>query len=302
VVASGTFTQVGSTTTYSANIPARLPIPTFGIGFFAAACGSAPAPAPWPFRYYDPSGTVKDANGNPVAGASVTLSRADSASGPFTVVPNGSDVMSPENRRNPDTTLDDGTYAWDVTGGFYTVHAEKNGCTADSAVLTVPPPATGIDLVLACPPAPAPSAPAPAAATPVSSSGSGSSAAPAATPPAQAPAPVVVPAVQAAPTIANALLHVRHVRGTWIETASFSVDETVVLRVRALGTAGRPLALAPGSVVAGVRTGRPHPDLVARSAAGAVTATLRTSARPLQLELVATNSDGTATRLLVPVR
>jgi len=41
-------------------------------------------------------GKVSDAQGKPVEGATVTLFRSDSAAGPFTVVPNGSTIMSPE--------------------------------------------------------------------------------------------------------------------------------------------------------------------------------------------------------------
>jgi CSLREA domain-containing protein len=300
VVASGTFTQVGSTTNYTANIPAHLPLPQGGIGFFAAACGSAPVPSPWPFRYYDPSGTVKDAGGNAVAGATVTLLRSDSAGGPFTAVVNGSDVMSPENRRNPDTTLADGSYAWDVTGGFYKVHADKNGCTADSAVLQVPPPATGIDLVLSCPAAPAPTT----TTTPLSGGGGGGGGGGP-----SAPAPVVqvtppaavTPAKQAAPSVSGTARE-QHAKNGWLVAAALNVDERTVVHVRLLDAHGRALTLAAGSVLNGVRSGRPHVELATTSAGGALAASLRTAAHARQLEIVAVNGDGISTRVLVPVR
>src|SRR5207244_13303630 len=131
-LATGTFTPVPGAppNTYQATIPAHV---GSGLATFAVACGIPPNP--WTLRYYDPSGTVRDGAGNAVAGATVTLLRSDTAGGPFVALLNGSDTMSPENRRNPDLTLGDGTYAWDVAEGFYRVHAEKDGCTADSAVV-----------------------------------------------------------------------------------------------------------------------------------------------------------------------
>jgi hypothetical protein len=109
--------------------------------------------------YVDPSGVVVDQHGNPVAGATVTLLRADSAAGPFTAVPDGSALMSPGNRANPDLTTADGTFGWDVLTGYYEVTAHKDGCTdpADpgsgtvtSAMFPVPPAVTDLRLVLSC--------------------------------------------------------------------------------------------------------------------------------------------------------
>jgi hypothetical protein len=110
--------------------------------------------------YIDPSGLVKTTAGTPVVGATVTLYRSDSAAGPFTSVPNGSDVMSPVNRTNPDVTNGDGHFGWDVLAGFYKVRAEKAGCHSpddpgrgftETGVLTIPPPVTSLDLRLDCP-------------------------------------------------------------------------------------------------------------------------------------------------------
>jgi hypothetical protein len=109
--------------------------------------------------YVDPSGIVRSTAGGPVTSAAVTLLRSDSASGPFAAVPDGSLVMSPENRVNPDTTEGDGRFAWDVVAGYYKVRAERPGCFApgnptqtfvETDVLTIPPPVTGLELVLEC--------------------------------------------------------------------------------------------------------------------------------------------------------
>jgi hypothetical protein len=108
--------------------------------------------------YIDPSGVVKDTHGNPISGATVTLFRSDDPGGPFVQVPDGSAIMSPSNQANPDTTNASGHFGWDVVAGYYKVRAEKNGCTAqggspayaETAVLTIPPPVTDLELVLDC--------------------------------------------------------------------------------------------------------------------------------------------------------
>jgi hypothetical protein len=127
---------------------------------------ACPAPAPVQSIefdvYIDPSGAVMDTNGNPVEGAHVTLFRADAPAGPFTVVPEGSNIMSPANRMNPSLTNAQGHFGWDVMAGFYRVRAEKEGCVAaadttktftETGVLTIPPPVTDLSLVLDCLPA-----------------------------------------------------------------------------------------------------------------------------------------------------
>lgn len=101
--------------------------------------------------YIDPSGIVRDAAGHPAAGATVTLLSSTTPDGPFFPVPDGSTVMSPSNRNNPDVTRDDGRFAWDVVAGYYVVRATRGNCSAQSAVLTIPPPVTNLDLRLACP-------------------------------------------------------------------------------------------------------------------------------------------------------
>jgi hypothetical protein len=107
--------------------------------------------------YLDPSGVVKTVGGTAIGGVTVTLYRADDSAGPFVQVPNGSAIMSPGNRVNPDTTDATGHFGWDVLSGFYKVRAAKDGCTGpggaafvESAVLTIPPPVTDLDLRLDC--------------------------------------------------------------------------------------------------------------------------------------------------------
>ena len=65
-------------------------------------------------------------------------------------MPDGSAVMSPTNQHNPTATDGSGMYMWDVVSGYYQTHAHDAACTNDatSASLTVPPPATGVDLTL----------------------------------------------------------------------------------------------------------------------------------------------------------
>lgn len=109
--------------------------------------------------YIDPSGFVRTVGGDPIAGATVTLYRSDSAAGPFDQVPDGSGLMSVANRTNPDLTDVAGHFGWDVVAGFYKVRAQKDGCASptdaslpyvETAVLTIPPPVTDLDLRLDC--------------------------------------------------------------------------------------------------------------------------------------------------------
>ncbi|MFN2505699.1 MAG: DUF5979 domain-containing protein [Acidimicrobiales bacterium] len=111
--------------------------------------------------YIDPRGLVRDTSGAPVVGATVTLLRSDAESGPFTVVEDGSAVMSPGNRANPDTTDGVGHFGWDVIAGYYQVRASAVGCHApgdpdrafvETPVLSIPPPAMDLDLRLDCEP------------------------------------------------------------------------------------------------------------------------------------------------------
>ncbi len=109
--------------------------------------------------YIDPSGVVKTTGGAVLPGATVTLYRSDSASGPFMPVPDASGIMSPANQNNPDITDATGHFGWDVIAGYYKVRAEKTGCVSptnpaqayvETSVMQIPPPVTNLELVLNC--------------------------------------------------------------------------------------------------------------------------------------------------------
>ena len=109
--------------------------------------------------YIDPSGFVRSVFGSPVANATVTLYRSDSPTGPFGVVPNGSELMSPTNRQNPDLTDSKGRFGWDVVAGYYKVRAEHPYCHSpldenvpfvETDILTIPPPVIDLDIRLSC--------------------------------------------------------------------------------------------------------------------------------------------------------
>jgi hypothetical protein len=114
-------------------------------------------PSPRFDLYIDPSGNVRDLKGRPIFGATVRLLRSDTPGGPFELVPDGSLIMSPANRRNADKTDASGHFGWDVVPGYYKVQAEKSGCTAptgvfaETPVLTIPPPVVDLDIRLDCP-------------------------------------------------------------------------------------------------------------------------------------------------------
>ncbi|MDM4763607.1 nidogen-like domain-containing protein [Galbitalea sp. SE-J8] len=101
---------------------------TVVIVFDAAAGSNVTPPAPVIFDIYiDPSGGAFDRWGSPLAGATVTLSRADNEGDVYTIVPNGSPIMSPGNRANPDTTTAEGGFHWDVSPGWYRITVSKSG-------------------------------------------------------------------------------------------------------------------------------------------------------------------------------
>jgi hypothetical protein len=113
--------------------------------------------------YIDPSGYVRTTRAVGIPGARVVLLRSDAAAGPFAQVANGSAIMSPANRRNPDVTDATGHFGWDVVSGYYKVTASKSGCTAprnrrqqtvETQVYEIPPPVTDVDIRLRCPPPP----------------------------------------------------------------------------------------------------------------------------------------------------
>ena len=199
VVRSGSFTE-GPDGTYTANIAALYPHHGAAVVEMTFDCGGGPL-TPIDFgMYIDPSGTVNDTAGNPVEGATVTLFRSASASGPFNPVPNGSVVMSPGNRQNPWTTAADGQFHWDVVAGYYKVRAQKSGCTgspdrtvgyAETGALTIPPPVTGLELTLDCSTQTTPTPPAPVV-NPPSSTTTTTTATTTVTPPPAKPAAVAI--------------------------------------------------------------------------------------------------------------
>jgi hypothetical protein len=103
--------------------------------------------------YIDPSGTVVDGNHEeaPVWEATVTLLTSETETGKYTAVANGSEIMSPMNRVNPDKTRSNGSFGWETIEGFYKVEATKTGCgTATTAAFHVPPPVENLKIVLHC--------------------------------------------------------------------------------------------------------------------------------------------------------
>lgn len=97
--------------------------------------------------FRDPSGQIKDACTNaPIDGASATLLvEYPPTTGNFIVSPPAYQI--PET--NPLTTGADGMYSWLTVAGNFKVRAEKAGyITAESAVVTIPPVVTGLDISL----------------------------------------------------------------------------------------------------------------------------------------------------------
>lgn len=99
--------------------------------------------------YIDPAGRVSDCSGAPVDDSTVLLLRSESPTGTFVAVPDGSDLMSADNRANPSRTDVNGDYRWDVQPGYYVVEASAPGFNpVRSQVLEIPPPRFNVDLVL----------------------------------------------------------------------------------------------------------------------------------------------------------
>ena len=101
----------------------------------------------------DPSGVVSVADtGTPIAGATVTLERLNPVQSTYLEMSPTLHAGMFEPEVNPQTTGEDGRYAWDTVPGTYRVQVEKEGCqTATSSSVTVPPPVTYLDVGLTCP-------------------------------------------------------------------------------------------------------------------------------------------------------
>ncbi|WP_125037445.1 carboxypeptidase-like regulatory domain-containing protein [Nocardioides sp. LS1] len=138
--------------TYSASIPAFYPSHGDIVISTNVPADCAPNTPPTSVAVYiDPSGTITDQYGRPIDGATATLSRSDSAGGPFAPVPNGSPIMSEDNRANPSTTGANGGFQWDVTEGWYRVKAAASGCaTASTDPMQVPPARVDLLVKLTC--------------------------------------------------------------------------------------------------------------------------------------------------------
>ena len=130
-----------------------------GLGFVAllAALATVFASGTSFSVWIDPSGTVSNTVGGPVAGAVAVLEQAPTVEGPFTRVGPASPGMQPH--RNPEKTGVDGQFHWDVISDYYKVVASAPGChapgdpaqaTVSTPALPVPPPQVGLDLVLQC--------------------------------------------------------------------------------------------------------------------------------------------------------
>jgi hypothetical protein len=98
--------------------------------------------------FIDPSGKVQTQNGDPIKGATVTLLRSASASGPFTTPAPGTYVPA----GNVQTTDATGSFRWDVTGNtFYRVDVTAAGCSnGTTGPLPVPPPQVDLLIRLTC--------------------------------------------------------------------------------------------------------------------------------------------------------
>jgi hypothetical protein len=105
----------------------------------------------------DPSGTVMDTNGNPVAGAMAFLEQAPTPEGPFRLADPASPGILPHN--NPERTKADGQFHWEVISDYYKIVATARGCYApgnpaqpsvSTPALPVPPPQLGVGLVFQC--------------------------------------------------------------------------------------------------------------------------------------------------------
>jgi len=138
---------------WEANIPPPYPGGTAGMIFSVDVSpggnfpGSEDLTQVGDIIFIDPSGQILDqCTGSPLRGAIVTLYLYD----PLT---KGSVLCPPENLWYPKTntliTGADGRYFWMTSTGNYYVKAEKPGYeTAQSAIVFVPPPATGLDVWL----------------------------------------------------------------------------------------------------------------------------------------------------------
>jgi len=95
----------------------------------------------------DPSGYVYNAiTGQRIQGATVTLYRFNIALQQFVLIAPGDPGIEPH--INPQITDENGGYGWMVSPGMYMVKAEKTGYATNFVIVTVPPPATDLNIPL----------------------------------------------------------------------------------------------------------------------------------------------------------
>lgn len=129
---------------------------------FSAGCGTITVTTG--IGYYDPSGIIYNQLGEPIAAEVTLLYSSTKVTDPYDstlqVVPDGSLIMSPDNRQNPVQTVDGvGYYGWDTIPGWFVVQATAPGCTnlndptsseVRSDVLPVLPEHFDVDLYFEC--------------------------------------------------------------------------------------------------------------------------------------------------------
>lgn len=133
---------------YTGTVPALTPAVGDAVVSITFTPAGGPAETTSFDIYIDPSGTVVDQWGTPVSGSTVTLLRSETVDGQYEPVPDGSTLMSPRNRANPDLTDADGSFGWDVKAAWYKVQVTARGYeTFTTEPMQVPP--ERLDLVLA---------------------------------------------------------------------------------------------------------------------------------------------------------
>lgn len=96
------------------------------------------------------AGTVVDQDDQPVDGATVTLSRSDTADGDYEPLPDDSPVMTTSTRANPVTTDDDGYFRWDAMAGWYQVDVTAPDCSSSGTFVQLPPERVDLALSISC--------------------------------------------------------------------------------------------------------------------------------------------------------
>jgi hypothetical protein len=128
-VRSGMFTE-NPPGTYTANIAPLYPLSGSGQIIYTITCPSGESTTVIIDIYIDPSGVIVDRYGTPITGAIATLLRSDTSDGVFEAIPDGSDLLAPSTRTNPQVTAADGRFYWDAVLGWYRIQVEVPGAPA----------------------------------------------------------------------------------------------------------------------------------------------------------------------------